>query len=405
MPQTHQEIKPASTFYSISVTHHPMLPKLFHAIESTINAQNLPLSKLLDYITEQTRTQWRVDGVSVLVGPIGSLNEGLIFRTFRVPPNFLQAATASSDQPSDDPFGSDDGQEGKLPARVNITDFLKQNGISFPEGASASYSASDNTLMVRNSPQNIDLVDQLVSIVTNEEPVMVIIRTAIIRVSEEKVKELGFDWAITPLDLSGGLILGGGSVGNGGPLTALGGDPITSGNRSGNSAIVPDAITSFINDTAGIASDSTQRAPGILRVSAITNGMVIDVMMRGLNQSKAADIMVKPSTITRSGERSKIEIIREFIYPTEYEPPELPQSVGTTGTALAMRLELRWKFFQSRPQPLQDLKHANTGITLEVEPVVGPNKKFIELSLRPELVEFEGFVNYGSPIATLPLAA
>ena len=170
-----------------------------------INAQNLPLSKLLDYITEQTRTQWRVDGVSVLVGPIGSLNEGLIFRTFRVPPNFLQAATASSDQLSDDPFGSDDGQEGKLPARVNITDFLKQNGISFPEGASASYSASDNTLMVRNSPQNIDLVDQLVSIVTNEEPVMVIIRTAIIRVSEEKVKELGFDWAITPLDLSGGL--------------------------------------------------------------------------------------------------------------------------------------------------------------------------------------------------------
>ena len=56
------------------------------------------------------------------------------------------------------------------------------------------------------------------------------------------------------------------------------------------------------------------------------------MMMRGLNQSKAADIMVKPSTITRSGERSKIEIIREFIYPTEYEPPELPQSVGTTGT-------------------------------------------------------------------------
>ncbi len=69
--------------------------------------------------------------------------------------------------------------------------------------------------------------------------------------------------------------------------------------------------------------------------------------------------------------------------------------------ALAMRLELRWKFFQSRRQPLQDLKHANTGITLEVEPVVGPNKKYIELSLRPELVEFEGFVNYGSPIATL----
>ena len=365
-----------------------------------INAQNLPLSKLLDYITEQTRTQWKVDGVSVLVGPIGSLSEGLIFRTFRVPPNFLQAATASSDQLSDDPFGSDDDQEGKLPARANITDFLKQNGISFPEGASASYSASDNTLMVRNSPQNIDLVDQLVSIVTSEEPVMVIIRTSIIRVSEEKVKELGFDWAITPLDLSGGLILGGGSVGNGGPLTALGGNPITSGNRSGNSAIVPDAITSFINDTAGIASDSTQRAPGILSVSAITNGMVINMMMRGLDQSKAADIMVKPSTITRSGERSKIEIIREFTYPTEYEPPELPQSVGTTGTG-SSDAGGSVQIFPVTPATPTGFETRDTGITLEVEPVVGPNKKYIELSLRPELVEFEGFVNYGSPIATL----
>ena len=364
-----------------------------------ITAQNLPLSKLLDYITEQTRTQWRVDGVSVLVGPIGSLNEGLIFRTFRVPPNFLQSATASSDELNDDPFGSDDGQEGKLPARASITDFLKQNGISFPDGASASYSAADNTLMVRNSPGNIDLVDQLVSIVTNEEPVMVIIRTAIIRVNEQKVKELGFDWAITPLDLSGGLILGGGSVGSGGPLSPLGGNPITSGNRSGNSAIVPDALDSFINETAGISSDSTQRAPGILRVSAITNGMVIDVMMRGLNESKAADIMVKPSTITRSGERSKIEIIREFIYPTEYEPPELPQSVGTTssGSEGGGSVEI----FPVTPATPTGFETRDTGITLEVEPVVGPNKKYIELSLRPELVEFEGFVNYGSPIATL----
>ena len=365
----------------------------------TLNAQNLPLSKLLDYITDQTQTQWRVDGVSVLVGPIGSLNEGLIFRTFRVPPNFLQAATASNDKLSDDPFGSDDSQEGKLPARMSITDFLKQNGISFPEGSSASYSASNNTLMVRNSAENIDLVEQLVSIVTNEEPVMVIIRTAIIRVSEEKVKELGFDWAITPLGIGDRMLLGGGTQGNGGPLTALDGSPITSGNRSGNSAIVPDSITSFINETAGISSDSTQRAPGILRVSAITNGMVIEMMMRGLNQSKAADIMVKPSTITRSGERSKIEIIREFIYPTEYEPPELPQSVGTTGSGDEAGGSV--EIFPVTPATPTGFETRDTGITLEVEPVVGPNKKFIELSLRPELVEFEGFVNYGSPIATL----
>ncbi len=369
-----------------------------------INARNLPLSVLLDYIAEQTRTQWQIDGMSVLVAPTGSLREGLIFRAFRVPPNFLQAATASSNNLDDDPFGGEDNDEGKLPERVSITDFLKQNGISFPEGATASYSAADNTLMARNSPANIDLIDQLVSMITNDEPVMVIIKTAIIRVSEEKIKELGFDWAITPLDLGSGMILGGGSVGNGGPLNPLAGNPVTAGNRSGNSAIVKDNIDSFINSTAGITSDSTQRAPGILRLTAITNGMVIDMMMRGLDQSKAADIMVKPSTITRSGERSTIEVIREFIYPTEYEPPELPQQIGGIvanlngdGDASGNATEI----FPVTSATPTGFETRNVGVTLEVEPVVGPNKKYIELSLRPELVEFEGFVNYGSPISAL----
>lgn len=369
-----------------------------------INAQNLPLSVLLDYITEQTRTQWRVDGMSVIVAPIGSLNEDLIFRTFRVPPNFLQAATASSNDLDDDPFGSDDSSEGKLPQRTSITDFLKQNGISFPEGAAASYSAASNTLMVRNSPDNIDLVDQLVSIVTNQEPVMVIIRTAIIRVSEEKLKELGFDWAITPLDLGAGTIISGGSIGTGGALNPLEGNPITSGNRSGNSAIVQDAIQSFLNNTSGITSDSTQRAPGILRLSAITNGMVIEMMMRGLNQSKAADIMVKPSTITRSGERSTIEVIREFIYPTEYEPPELPQQIGGVVSSLNDDGDTGGgsnEIFPVTSATPTGFETRDVGISLEVEPVVSANKKYIELSLRPELVEFEGFVNYGSPISAL----
>ncbi|MDG1357577.1 MAG: hypothetical protein P8P36_05235 [Akkermansiaceae bacterium] len=345
-----------------------------------INAQNLPLSVLLNYITEQTRTQWQIDGMSISVAPLGSLREGLIFRAFRVPPNFLQAATASSNDLDDDPFGSDENDEGKLPERVSITDFLKQNGISFPEGATASYSAVDNSLVARNSPANIDLIDQLVSLVTQEEPVMVIIKTAIIRVREEKIKELGFDWAITPLDLGAGMILGGGSVGSGGPLNPLGGNPITAGNRSGNSAIVKDEIDSFLNSTAGIASDSTQRAPGILRLTAITNGIVIDMMMRGLDQSKAADIMVKPSTITRSGERSTIEVIREFIYPTEYEPPELPQQIGGIVASLNGDGDTGGggtEIFPVTSATPTGFETRNVGVTLKVEPVVGPNKKYI----------------------------
>ena len=37
-------------------------------------------------------------------------------------------------------------------------------------------------------------------------------------------------------------------------------------------------------------------------------------------------------------------------------------------------------------------------MTLEVEPVVGGDNTTIDLNLVPQVVEFEGFINYGSPI-------
>src|SRR5207249_46291 len=43
----------------------------------------------------------------------------------------------------------------------------------------------------------------------------------------------------------------------------------------------------------------------------------------------------------------------------------------------------------------------NTGVTLEVEPTVGPDGYTIDLNLVPQVVEFEGFINYGSPIRTI----
>jgi general secretion pathway protein D len=37
-------------------------------------------------------------------------------------------------------------------------------------------------------------------------------------------------------------------------------------------------------------------------------------------------------------------------------------------------------------------------VTLEVEPILGEDGYTIDLTFKPEIVEFEGFINYGSPI-------
>ena len=42
----------------------------------------------------------------------------------------------------------------------------------------------------------------------------------------------------------------------------------------------------------------------------------------------------------------------------------------------------------------------NVGTHLEVEPIVGADNYTIELNLAPEFNQFEGFINYGTPIMT-----
>src|SRR5438105_12996646 len=84
-------------------------------------------------------------------------------------------------------------------------------------------------------------------------------------------------------------------------------------------------------------------------------------------------------------------MLREFRYPTQYTPPQVPtfsSGVGAGAPAPAVITPTTPTAFETR----------NTGVTLEVEPVVGPDGTTIDLNLVPQVVEFEGFINYGSPI-------
>ena len=113
--------------------------------------------------------------------------------------------------------------------------------------------------------------------------------------------------------------------------------------------------------------------------------------------------MTAPSVTAKSGQKATIEIIREFIYPTEYEPPELPNSTGGNGGGFFGGAAGGFGGgggggFPVTPATPTAFDTRNTGITLEIEPTIGENDFVIDLRFVPEIVEFEGFINYGSPI-------
>lgn len=125
---------------------------------------------------------------------------------------------------------------------------------------------------------------------------------------------------------------------------------------------------------AGLLPDSTSlQSLGIISSEAMKN------LLSSLAQEKGVERMSAPSVTTLSGRKATVEVVREFIFPTEFDPPKLAannQMVPTTPTA-----------FEMRP----------VGLRIELLPLLLLDDE-VELTVTPEVTSFQGFVEYGAPI-------
>ncbi len=388
-----------------------------------LRLRNVPLAIALKYIGDKTKLRYKVDDFAVTLVPQTETGEDLFTRTFRVPPDFGASLSAGGDGGGGaavDPFAEPGATGGTLQARPPILELLKRAGILFPEGSSATLGAA-GSLLITNTPSELDKIEQLIDASSVGQPKQVKITTKFVEISQENNDELGFDWLVSPFSLTGsnsvfgsGGTLGNGSVRTGSdfvgtvnrstlpfiPGTGNVNNIVTGGLRSGDSAVNRNNIDAILNNPARTAQ-SASVAPGILGLTGLFSDGQVQVIMRGLAQKKGTDLMTAPSVTARSGQKATIEVIREFIYPTEYEPPELPNSVGGSAVISDGGLGLGGggsSSFPVTPATPTAFETKNTGVTLEIEPTIGENDFVIDLRFLPEIVEFEGFINYGSPI-------
>src|SRR5213079_2689425 len=136
-------------------------------------------------------------------------------------------------------------------------------------------------------------------------------------------------------------------------------------------------------------------APGIFGLAGVFTNPQFQVVIRALNQKKGIDLLSAPSVTTKSGQRAIVEVVREFRYPKTYTAPQVPSISSSTSSIIGAATTVPVVVTPTTPQ---DWETRNTGVTLEVEPVVGGDATTIDLNLIPQVVEFEGFINYGSPI-------
>jgi general secretion pathway protein D len=362
----------------------------------TLSLSDVPLREALRYVTEAANLKIKIETHAVVVVPATENTDVLITKEYKVPPGFI-TATPGSAPPQVSGLAA--GSQSVIAARSIAKDFLETQGVEFPEGASANYISLTSRLIVKNTQPNLELIDALVDTSVATRPTQVEIEAKFLEVSQNNLNELGFDWLLGQFALAGGsgVYGSGGTIGlgrsinnNGYPLINPGtslpvgansgtSGPITAGNRGGTTGISLNAVDAILlGSPAG-------PAPGVLSVAGVFTNPQFQVVLRALSQKKGIDLVSAPKVTTKSGSTAKIEIVREFRYPSQFDPPQLSATTGSTYAPVVPNSPSGWET-------------KNTGITLEVEPTVGPDSYTIELRLAPRVIEFDGFINYGSPI-------
>jgi type II secretory pathway component GspD/PulD (secretin)/tetratricopeptide (TPR) repeat protein len=425
------------------------------AARITVTLDNIPLGEALRYIATQAGLKVKVEPHAVSIIPLTEQTNELLTKRYHVPPEFFGGPLDVGYYLGTNLTGQGTGSQGgnqqpapvaekeiekqatsfqtatgvgtgagatsqsnlvqgtvttrqslyndrQLVGREDAKTMLQSMGVSFPPSASATFWPHSGTLIVRNTQDNLDMVDALVDQANASQPRQVEIESKFIEITQNNLKELGFDWLLGQFNIGNHRVFGSGGAPPAAnpanfPFVApdgvpVGQFPVTAGNRSGTFGISANALDALLAGITGGASV----APGIFGVAGVFTDPQFQVVIRALNQKKGIDLLSAPKVTTKSGQRAIIEVIREFRYPRTYTPPQVPSISSTTGTTViggATTVPV-----VVTPTTPQDWETRNTGVTLEVEPVVGGDATTIDLNLVPQVVEFEGFINYGSPI-------
>src|SRR5947207_2154340 len=431
----------------------------------TLELNHIPLGEALRYIANQAGLKVKVEPYAVSLVPRTEQSDDLLVKRYHVPPEFFggpldvgyylqaggaggQTGAGGSAQPApvaenvvekeavsyQNASGTGTGagassqsnlvqgtsttrqhlsNDRQLVGRADAKTMLQSMGVQFPtitlpdgraDIASATFWPHTGVLIVRNTQDNLDMVDALVDQANASQPKQVEIESKFVEINQNNLKELGFDWLLGQFNIGNHKLFGGGGTSGTAPgvnpadwpfvppgsTTPVGQFPVTGGNRTGNLAISANAIDALLFPGAsGVA-------PGIFGLAGVFTDPQFQVVIRALNQKKGVDLLSAPKVTTKSGQRAIVEVIREFRYPSSFTPPQVPAISSSTGnTVVGGSTTVPVVVTPTTPQ---NWETRNTGVTLEVEPVVGENATTIDLNLVPQVVEFEGFINYGSPI-------
>ncbi|MDE1171148.1 MAG: type II and III secretion system protein [Verrucomicrobium sp.] len=367
----------------------PRPEALSQAKTITLSLKNVPLKEVLRYLTQLAQVKFKIDPSAVFFVPLSEPTDVLVRRQFNVTPSFFtvtQSAEGQGAQASRRRSGAANAASNAAVANgtLDVKQQLTQRGVEFSaEGSNAIYLASSGVLEVVNTQDQMDLIDELVNAETGQT-MMVDIEARFVEIKQTDLNELSSNIALYPL--------------NGSTITT----PTFVSSMRGSAGLSAQQLQSLLLQAQpsapgrfGPSAGSAAPIENTLALGGIMDGKHYSAVLRGLSQKTSADLLSAPYVRVRSGERAKIDATRTFYYPTQYNPPQI--ITITTGTSSISTTPL-YSPPAAIPAFPSSFDKQDIGVVLNIQPTVGGDNRTIDLSLVPEITDFEGFINYGDPI-------
>jgi general secretion pathway protein D len=264
-------------------------------------------------------------------------SDEILFRSYKV-----------SDDVGHDLMQGADVPEGEA---ADVSAFF--TGMNLPKGASVIYRPEFNKLFVRQTMENMLLIEDTLADSHNASRELlghqIEIETKFVEVSQSTLNELGFNWSFDGKGPNG---VGSANIFEN--LTLPPQDLLALGLRSATGAL-------GANATAG--SLLAQKTAGSLRWSLIINA---------LEQAEDSDVLSAPSIVTRDGNTATIMVGEDRMVPKRF---------GTSTRNSAVYVEH------------SDWEQQLMGVTLQVRPELRA-EGLIDLDLKPKVIDLIGYDNY-----------
>ena len=347
----------------------------------TLNLRRISLLDAIKYITEVASLKFRLEDNAVIITPAGVVSGHVITRMYPVQPSILDVVIQKGETKEKTGEFIEMGGGQTTIKRGDVKDFFEKSGVPFPVGTSITYNPTISQLIVANTPENLDTFERILAQL-NVIPSQIEIEARFVEVGENDLEELGLQWMLT----DNWEIAENASSGPVGGRERVQINADQDGFSKGLRFFGFDQTTAAI-DPASTVTRSTTASPlgGILSAASVLTNPQLKVILQALSQHGNADLLSAPRVTTKNGVNAQIQIVKEIIYPTEFEVTQpTVQSQGdlvTPPTVTPGSFETR-----------------EVGVILNVTPAVGPDGYTIDLTMVPEVAELVDWIQYGSSI-------